>query len=93
MLASARGRDLAAAMPNDRLLTETDAPFARRGDRPLFPWEATDCLAELARCKGVDAGELQARVRENLKALARQRDAGAPAHRPRNRPALDADIR
>ena len=58
MLRSNRGRELASAMPLDRVLTETDAPFTRDGDDPLMPWQAYDCLAGLEEVRGIDRIEL-----------------------------------
>jgi TatD DNase family protein len=70
MVRSTKGRDLAAAMPLERILTETDAPFARSGDRPLYPWEATDCVPELADLHGLDRQQMFDAIKRNLKALA-----------------------
>lgn len=70
MLRSAKGRDLAAAIPIDRILTETDAPFARLGDRPLYPWEATSCLPELADFHGTSTDTMCIVVKSNLKRMA-----------------------
>lgn len=48
MLKSARGRDLAASMPRDRVLTETDGPFGMIQKRPLAPSDAALALPMLA---------------------------------------------
>jgi len=37
MLASSKGRALAAAMPKERMLTETDSPFTQVRGAPLMP--------------------------------------------------------
>jgi TatD DNase family protein len=50
MLASTKGRALAAAMPRDRVLTETDGPFAQVDGAAALPWDcqlAVDGLADL----------------------------------------------
>lgn len=70
MMRSAKGRTLAAAMPLDRVLTETDAPFARSGDRPLYPWEATDCVGQLAAVHGISPESMLATIKRNLRKLA-----------------------
>jgi TatD DNase family protein len=70
MVRSAKGRALVARMPVDRLLTETDAPFARSGDRPLFPWEATDCVPVMADVLGIEPDRLFARLKGNLASMA-----------------------
>lgn len=48
MLAGARGRSLASEISTDRLLVETDGPFARKDRRPLLPWDVTDAIGDLA---------------------------------------------
>lgn len=86
MLRSAKGRDVAAAIPLDRILTETDAPFARLGDRPLYPWEATSCLPELGEIHQIKPKAMLDRVRRNLRRMAEWRPAstGASSDHTRN---------
>lgn len=50
MLAGKRGRDLLAAMPRDRVLTETDGPFGMVDDKPLQPAEVSAACVVLAEC-------------------------------------------
>lgn len=69
MLRSRKGRELAAAMPTDRLLTETDAPFGRDGEAPLMPWQAYDCLGELAALKELPLEVLKRQMMVNLRRL------------------------
>ena len=69
MLRSRKGREVAAAMPADRMLTETDAPFGRDGGDPLMPWQAYDCLGELAGLKGVPVEVLRRQMVDNLRRL------------------------
>lgn len=69
MLRGEKGRKLVEAMPRERVLTETDGPFATDGKRPLMPWDvvlAEERLAELWRCA---ATELEERLTKNLRAL------------------------
>jgi len=80
MIASRRGRDLAAAIPLDRLLTETDGPFARSGGRPLYPWEAMSCSDQLAEAMGIAPTELVSAVRSNLRTLAEWRMVDVPTN-------------
>ncbi|UKK86181.1 TatD family hydrolase [Sphingopyxis sp. BSN-002] len=70
MLKSRKGRELASAMPIDRMLTETDAPFARDGEHPLMPWQAYDSLLVLEMLHGVDRKALALQMKRNLKRLA-----------------------
>ncbi len=58
MTKSANGRKLAAAMPRERVLTETDGPFVQTGRRPATPQDAGDVLLHLAtlwKCSIADA--------------------------------------
>jgi len=48
MLLSERGRISVAAMPQDRILPETDGPFGQQNGRSLYPWEATHVARPLA---------------------------------------------
>lgn len=70
MVRSAKGRALVSRMPPERLLTETDAPFARSGDRPLYPWEATDCAPALAEALAVTPDQMLLTLRGNLRVMA-----------------------
>lgn len=69
MLRSRKGRELASNMPLDRILTETDAPFTRDGDKPLMPWQAYDCLNELGTLTRTDSSQLKLRIMDNLRSL------------------------
>lgn len=69
MLRSASGRAIAASLPRDRVLTETDGPFARDRSLPLQPadsWKAVDGLASVWR---VPRSDVVHRLRENLRNL------------------------
>ena len=48
MLKSANGRGLAAAMPRERVLTESDGPFATIAGQPLYPTDTSTALPILA---------------------------------------------
>lgn len=82
MVRSAKGRSLVARMPADRLLTETDAPFARSGDRPLYPWEATDCAPALADALAMTPENILPQLRRNLKSMAEWAPSARVAPRP-----------
>ena len=69
MLRSEAGRGLAAAMPRDRVLTETDAPFAQIDGRPLMPWDVVltyPVLAEIWQCS---EGDVSRQILSNLRRL------------------------
>jgi TatD DNase family protein len=69
MLRGARGRELAALMPRDRIVTESDGPFAQVGDAPLMPWQAGDALAVLAELWSTTATVAENLVHGNLRTL------------------------
>jgi TatD DNase family protein len=64
-------RACARAVPADRLLTETDAPYLapqpRRG-KPNEPANVVHTLAALADARGADAAELESRIDANAEA-------------------------
>lgn len=70
MLKSAKGRKLAEGMPKDRILTETDGPFARLGNVPLMPWDVDKAERDLAAIWDVPTDVAERQMHQNLKHLA-----------------------
>lgn len=70
MLKSKKGQGLAAQMPPDRVLTETDGPFAQMNDRNLSPWDVAISIQGLARLWRSSDEEAVRRVTDNLRKLA-----------------------
>jgi TatD DNase family protein len=71
MLNTKRGKELTSVIPTDRILTETDGPFAKHLTKPLFPWNvdlATKQLAQIWKCGEIEA---TATVMTNFKQLLR----------------------
>lgn len=66
MLRSAKGRALAAAMPHDRVLTETDGPFAEVGGRPLVPMDAMLAVVGLGETWRMPLNDVKQRLADNL---------------------------
>ena len=69
MLASEKGRTLVAKMPCDRVLTETDGPFAQLDGRALLPWEAERAVDGLAEIWAESKRGVHDRLLENLRIL------------------------
>jgi TatD DNase family protein len=69
MLAGEKGRALAAEMPQEKVLTETDGPFAQLDGRAACPWDAKGAIAALSAVWGKSELEIEARLLSNLKAL------------------------
>lgn len=72
MLQSEHGRKLAALMPRERLLTETDGPFGRGDTGPLMPWDVVNAVEKLAGLWGISPIETQAVIESNLRSLGHQ---------------------
>jgi TatD DNase family protein len=56
-------------MPFDRVLSETDGPFATTVGVPLMPWDALDIVPVLARLFGLSNQEVSLQLKLNLKQL------------------------
>ena len=69
MLRGERGRALASRMPRDRVLTESDGPFARVGDRAAEPTDIAQAIRELEGIWGIDEGEVSERLLQNYQQL------------------------
>ncbi len=71
MLAGGKGRALVAQMPRDRVLTETDGPFAQIDGRPALPWEVDGALVALAELWDEPSPSLREKLDDNLWRLVR----------------------
>ena len=69
MVRSARGREALAAMPPDRVLTETDGPFAMGQKGPLGPGEVVAAVAACGLSWRMPHEEAESRLVANLRRL------------------------
>lgn len=69
MLSNQTGRRLAAAIPHDRILSETDGPFVTVGGRVVRPAQVQDVVVGLATLWNVDLLEASARLGENFRRI------------------------
>lgn len=69
MLGTATGRRVIEATPEDRILTETDAPFARIKGRTTLPWDVDAVLSHLVVEWKKDCGEVERAIAENFTRL------------------------
>jgi TatD DNase family protein len=69
MLGSASGRRVIEALPRDRVLTETDAPFAKGAGATGLPTDVASVVRVLARTWGLGGDEAQAMVFNNMAAV------------------------
>jgi TatD DNase family protein len=77
MLGNERHASMLAAIPLDRILTETDGPFTKTGDRPAKPADVALVVEALSHLHGVSASVLAASVRNNLRHLLEPQSEGA----------------
>jgi len=69
MMNSEKGLGLVRRMPRDRVLTETDGPFAQFNGVPILPWDvslAVDALASMWQLSRLDVEKL---TKNNLRSL------------------------
>lgn len=69
MLRSAKGRAITSAMPRDRLVTETDGPFATEGNRCLEPTDSWQAVRSLANIWQTPESDVVSALTENLRRL------------------------
>lgn len=71
MCRSDRGRALVAALPLDRILTETDGPFTQIDGRPAEPADVPAAADAIARVRNVPVDGVSRAIQANLRALLR----------------------
>ena len=69
MLAGERGCKLVARMPRERILTESDGPFASIDGRSLQPWDVSLAESKLAHLWNESKEEAASNLQENLRNL------------------------
>ncbi|MGY4646241.1 Qat anti-phage system TatD family nuclease QatD [Mycobacterium sp. URHB0021] len=69
MLSGAKGRALVLEMPHDRVLLETDGPFAQVLGAALSPWDVTIACHRLSDLWSIDNKDAEVRIRSNESAL------------------------
>ena len=69
MLRGDRGKMLVARMPRERILTESDGPFAQVDRRSVLPWEVDRAVAVLADLWGNNVSQAQQILNDNLRRL------------------------
>lgn len=69
MLASQHSRESVLRMPRDRVLTETDGPFAQIDGQSAKPWDSQKAMAELAKLWALPESEVEQLLSNNLRSL------------------------
>lgn len=65
MFESVSGRALAANMPQNRVVPESDGPFAQTAGHPVMPWSANQVAENLSAAWGVSTAEAASRLDDN----------------------------
>ncbi|WP_251308668.1 Qat anti-phage system TatD family nuclease QatD [Halomonas sp. NCCP-2165] len=69
MLETRKGYDLASMIPVDRVLTETDGPFAKISGSLLFPWDTSLVVKKMALIWRCNVSEAERLISNNFKRL------------------------
>ena len=70
MVVKPSSRALLAALPLERILTETDGPFTSVGRRPARPSDVSSTVDELGDLFGMERERMASAIRNNLQQLA-----------------------
>ncbi len=69
MLASPKCQPIALALPLDRILTETDGPFTKAGDRVAKPYDVAQTVCSLAGLLQISEALVRKQILRNLSTL------------------------
>jgi TatD DNase family protein len=69
MLIAKKSRDLVSHIPHERILTETDGPFAQVDGRSAMPWDAQRAVVFLADFWGMPVEGVEHELGNNLRIL------------------------
>lgn len=69
MLSTKKGVELVSIMPQNKILTETDGPFAKYKGNPLMPWECDIAVTMLSSIWKQSSEQTNIILRENLKSI------------------------
>jgi TatD DNase family protein len=69
MVNGTKGRALVEGMPRERVLTESDGPFARMAGRAVLPWDVAATFPVLAQLWNADEIGVDRQLKDNLRAL------------------------
>ena len=69
MLRSNKGKELVSEMPRERILTESDGPFARLGNSPVKPFDILLAEKEIASIWQLPLDQTQTQLGRNFSSL------------------------
>jgi|MTBAKSStandDraft_2_1061841.scaffolds.fasta_scaffold06295_5 TatD DNase family protein len=71
MLRGAKGRLIMQELPQDKVLPETDGPFARNGSVPFMPWDSMNIVETIASIWNVPKEGVGCQLKQNLTTILR----------------------
>lgn len=86
MLQSKNGQRIIAAIPDGRIVTETDGPYTRFGGRVAQPGDVPALVTQLASFRGTDRSFLRAQIATNMASARTQADSQTARLLPAERP-------
>jgi len=72
MLTSAKSREMIINIPRERILTETDGPFAKIAGTSMMPWDVSVVVPQLAAIWKITDREVEMQLNNNLCSLLKQ---------------------
>jgi len=69
MLGSENGKKLVQRIPSERILTESDGPFAQLNDQPVMPWHVERAIHELSAIWLLPPAKVAKTIDNNLRSL------------------------
>lgn len=69
MLNSKKGKEIIELIPKNRLLTETDAPFAKINGQSLFPWDVDKAISGISEIWGCDSETVEEKLEGNFRKI------------------------
>jgi TatD DNase family protein len=69
MLAGERGRSLVTRMPRERVVTESDGPFAQVDGKSIMPWSVEGAIRDLGRLWNLSEESTGQVIRDNFRNL------------------------
>ncbi|MBE9045547.1 TatD family hydrolase [Pleurocapsales cyanobacterium LEGE 10410] len=71
MLATKKGKLIAQNIPKERILTETDGPFATLNKKKLMPWDISKAISQLSNLWQISTEETELILFSNFKSILR----------------------
>lgn len=69
MLAGQRGRSLITRMPRERVVTESDGPFAQVDGQSIMPWSVEGAIRDLGEIWNLSEASVLQAIRDNFRKL------------------------